>query len=163
MVPFARFLHRHEGGHGMSVRILRYRYRCWDEPKLHPVQDARWALTQLYNQHPDASIVLLGHSMGGRAALRVADHPAVTAVCALAPWIPGLPDQSDHSSAYALTGDRSERRGPRDAGGLGRCLARASRGSGRRALRARRNRRKRRRLKAVDRPDGPQRHRVRQR
>ncbi len=86
MVPFARLLHRREGRRGMSVRILRYRYRGWDEPTLHPVQDARWALTQLYDQHPDASIVLLGHSMGGRAALRVADHPAVTAVCALAPW-----------------------------------------------------------------------------
>ncbi|MGH4010216.1 MAG: alpha/beta fold hydrolase [Pseudonocardiaceae bacterium] len=73
-VCFARFLHRREGGRGMSVRILRYRYRGWDEPKLHPVQDARWALTQLFDQHPDASIVLLGHSMGGRAALRVADH-----------------------------------------------------------------------------------------
>ena len=86
MVPFARFLHRRGGGRGMSVRILRYRYRGWNEPELHPVQDARWALTQLWDQHRDASIVLLGHSMGGRAALRVADHPAVTAVCALAPW-----------------------------------------------------------------------------
>ncbi|MGH3999607.1 MAG: alpha/beta hydrolase [Pseudonocardiaceae bacterium] len=86
MVPFARLLHRREGERGMSVRILRYRYRGWDEPKQHPVQDARWALTQLSDQHPDVSIVLLGHSMGGRAALRVADHPAVTAVCALAPW-----------------------------------------------------------------------------
>ncbi|MGH3983396.1 MAG: alpha/beta hydrolase [Pseudonocardiaceae bacterium] len=86
MVPFARFLHRRDGRHGMSVRILRYRYRGWDEPKLHPVQDARWALTQLRDQHPEASIVLLGHSMGGRVALRVADHAAVTAVCALAPW-----------------------------------------------------------------------------
>ncbi len=27
MVPFARFLHRREGGRGLSVRILRYRYR----------------------------------------------------------------------------------------------------------------------------------------
>ncbi|MDP8931768.1 MAG: alpha/beta fold hydrolase [Actinomycetota bacterium] len=86
MVPFARFLHRRGGGHGMSVRVLRYRYRGWNEPELHPVQDARWALTQLRDQHRDASMVLLGHSMGGRAALRVADHPAVTAVCALAPW-----------------------------------------------------------------------------
>jgi pimeloyl-ACP methyl ester carboxylesterase len=86
MVPFARLLHRREGGHGMSVRILRYRYRGWNEPQLHPVQDVRWALRQLYGQHSDASIVLLGHSMGGRVALRVADHPAVTAVCALAPW-----------------------------------------------------------------------------
>jgi pimeloyl-ACP methyl ester carboxylesterase len=86
MVPFARFLHRRSGGRGMSVRILRYRYRGWDEPALHPVQDARWALTQLRDQHRDAPIALLGHSMGGRAALRVAGHAAVTAVCALAPW-----------------------------------------------------------------------------
>lgn len=64
MIPFARFLHRRGGGHGMSVRILRYRYRGWNEPELHPV-DARWALTQLRDQHRDSSIVLLGHSMGG--------------------------------------------------------------------------------------------------
>ncbi|MGH3884488.1 MAG: alpha/beta fold hydrolase [Pseudonocardiaceae bacterium] len=86
MIAFARLRHRRGGRRGMSVRILRYRYRGWDEPERHPVQDARWALTQLRDQHRDASIVLLGHSMGGRAALRVADHPAVTAVCALAPW-----------------------------------------------------------------------------
>jgi pimeloyl-ACP methyl ester carboxylesterase len=86
MVPFARLLHRRGGGRGLSVCILRYRYRGWDEPELHPVQDARWALTKLRDQYPDAPVALLGHSMGGRAALRVADHPAVTAVCALAPW-----------------------------------------------------------------------------
>ncbi|MGH3821538.1 MAG: alpha/beta fold hydrolase [Pseudonocardiaceae bacterium] len=86
MVSFARGLHKRDRGRGMSVRILRYRYRGWNEPEQHPVQDATWALTQLRDQHRDASIVLLGHSMGGRAALRVADHPAVTAVCALAPW-----------------------------------------------------------------------------
>ncbi len=86
MVPFARLLHRRARGRGMSVRILRYRYRGWNEPERHPVQDAMWALTQLRDQHRDAPIALLGHSMGGRAALRVADHPAVTAVCALAPW-----------------------------------------------------------------------------
>ncbi|MGH3804602.1 MAG: alpha/beta fold hydrolase, partial [Pseudonocardiaceae bacterium] len=108
MVLFARFLHRRESGRGMSVRILRYRYRGWDEPQLHPVQDARWALTQLRDQHPDASIVLLGHSMGGRAALWVADHPAVTAVCALAPWT--LDDepvrQLDGRSVLIAHGDR---------------------------------------------------------
>ena len=98
MVPFARSLHRREGGHGLSVRILRYRYRGWDEPRLHPAQEARWALTQLDDQHPDAPIVLLGHSMGGRAALRVADHPAVRAVCALAPWI------TDDEPVHQLTG-----------------------------------------------------------
>ena len=86
MVPFARLLHQRDGRHGMSVRILRYRFRGWDEPHRHPVQDASWALTQLRTRHRDVPIALLGHSMGGRAALRVADHPAVTAVCALAPW-----------------------------------------------------------------------------
>ena len=86
IVSFARVLHRRNHRRGMSVRILRYRYRGWNEPERHPVQDAVWALTQLHDQYRDASIVLLGHSMGGRAALRVADHPAVIAVCALAPW-----------------------------------------------------------------------------
>ena len=34
-------------------------------------------------------VVLLGHSMGGRAALGAAGAPNVTAVCALAPWLDG--------------------------------------------------------------------------
>jgi pimeloyl-ACP methyl ester carboxylesterase len=88
MIPFAAALHRHGHKQGLSVRLLRYRYRGWNEPELHPVADARWALDHLGERHPDAPVVLLGHSMGGRTALRVADHPAVMAVCALAPWTP---------------------------------------------------------------------------
>jgi hypothetical protein len=41
IVSFARALHRRNRRRGMSVRILRYRYRGWDEPERHPVQDAR--------------------------------------------------------------------------------------------------------------------------
>ncbi len=115
MVSFARFLHRRDGGRGMSVRILRYRYRGWNEPQRHPVQDARWALTQLRDQHPHASIALLGHSMGGRAALRVADDPAVTAVCALAPWT--TDDEPVHQlagrSVLIAHGDRERCTDPR--------------------------------------------------
>ncbi|MGH3787052.1 MAG: alpha/beta hydrolase [Pseudonocardiaceae bacterium] len=115
MVPFARLLHRRDSGRGMSVRILRYRYRGWDEPELHPVQDARWALAQLQAQYPEASIALLGHSMGGRAVLRVADHPAVTAVCALAPWI--ADDEPVHQlagrSVLIAHGDRDHTTDPR--------------------------------------------------
>ena len=115
MVPFARFLHRRDGGRGMSVRILRYRYRGWDEPELHPVQDARWALTQLQDQHRDVPVALLGHSMGGRAALRVADHAAVTAVCALAPWT--LDEEPVHQlagrSVLIAHGDREHTTDPR--------------------------------------------------
>jgi pimeloyl-ACP methyl ester carboxylesterase len=115
MVPFARFLHRRGGGRGLSVRILRYRYRGWDEPELHPVQDARWALAQLRDQYRDVPVVLLGHSMGGRAALRVADHPAVSAVCALAPWT--TDDEPVHQlagrSVLVAHGDREHMTDPR--------------------------------------------------
>ena len=33
-------------------------------------------------------VVLIGHWMGARAALRVAGHPVVIAVAGLAPWLP---------------------------------------------------------------------------
>jgi len=32
-------------------------------------------------------VCLVGHSLGGRVALQLADHRLVCAVCALAPWI----------------------------------------------------------------------------
>ena len=32
-------------------------------------------------------VVLLGHSMGARTAVHVADHPSVVGVVALAPWL----------------------------------------------------------------------------
>jgi dienelactone hydrolase len=70
----------------VAVWLLRYRYRGWNAPHLHPVADARWALDQVRARHGDVPVVLLGHSMGGRVAFRVADDPSVLAICALAPW-----------------------------------------------------------------------------
>ena len=115
MYPFARSLHRRNGRHGMSVRLLRYRYRGWNEPELHPVQDARWTLTQLRERHPGVPVVLLGHSMGGRVALRVADDAAVVAVCALAPWTrEGEPvRQLAGRSVLIAHGDRERMTDPR--------------------------------------------------
>ncbi|MPY96977.1 MAG: alpha/beta fold hydrolase [Actinophytocola sp.] len=86
MVPFARALHRAGRADGLEVRLLRNRVRGWNKPHLHPVHDAREALAEIRRDHPDVPIVLVGHSMGGRVALRVADDPSVVAVCALAPW-----------------------------------------------------------------------------
>lgn len=73
-----------------AVYLLRYRIRGWN-PGRHepdPVVDARWALDRIMDLHPDAAIALLGHSMGGRTAFAVADHPQVTGVLGLAPWLP---------------------------------------------------------------------------
>ncbi|MGB3439610.1 MAG: alpha/beta fold hydrolase [Actinophytocola sp.] len=85
MIPFARDLRR---APGVAVWQLCNRYRGWNAPALDPVADARWALGRLRETHPDVPVALVGHSMGGRVALRVADDPAVVGVCALAPWTP---------------------------------------------------------------------------
>jgi predicted alpha/beta-hydrolase family hydrolase len=86
MIPFARDLARVSDE--LAVFQLRNRVRGWNAPQLDPVRDARWALEQIRNKFPGVPVVLLGHSMGGRVALRVADDPAVRAVCVLAPWCP---------------------------------------------------------------------------
>ncbi|WP_231950562.1 alpha/beta hydrolase [Allokutzneria albata] len=88
MVPIARALRRP----GTAVWLLRFRVRGWNEPELPSVADARWAIAEARRRHPGKPIVLVGHSMGARTALRVADEDWVRAVCALAPWIePGEP------------------------------------------------------------------------
>ncbi len=75
---------------GVSAWTLRYRVRGWNAGD--PVADARWALDELRSELGDVPVVLLGHSMGARAALHVADDPSVVGVVALAPWIePGTP------------------------------------------------------------------------
>jgi pimeloyl-ACP methyl ester carboxylesterase len=87
MIPFARSLHRVGGREGLVVARLRYRQRGWNGPAQSPVHDARWALTQLRERFPDVPVGLVGHSMGGRTAMYVADDPAVRCVVGLAPWI----------------------------------------------------------------------------
>jgi pimeloyl-ACP methyl ester carboxylesterase len=88
MRPFARALHRAGGGLGLAVWSLGYRYRGWNGADTSPVPDAEWALEQVRKRHGEVPVVLVGHSMGGRTALRVAGDPLVRAVAALAPWLP---------------------------------------------------------------------------
>jgi dienelactone hydrolase len=92
MVPFGRAVHRSRADAGTAVWLLRNRVRGWNEPARDPVRDAEWALNRIAEQHPAADVVLVGHSMGARAALRVAGAGPVRGVCALAPWVaPGEP------------------------------------------------------------------------
>lgn len=87
MIPLARTLHRAVAGRGTAVWQLRNRVRGWNEPERDAVVDARVALAEIRRRHRDARVVVVGHSMGGRAALRIAGDERVEAVCALAPWI----------------------------------------------------------------------------
>lgn len=112
MLPIARAVHRAvcdpATGRGAAVCVLRNRLRGWNEPTLDALHDARWALDRLRACHPDAGIVVVGHSLGGRVALRVAGGEGVLAVCALAPWLePAEPvDQLAGRAVLIAHGDR---------------------------------------------------------
>ena len=71
---------------GMSVWLLRYRRRGWNAAGRDVVADARWALDEVRASLGDVPVVLLGHSMGARVAVHVADDPQVRGVVGLAPW-----------------------------------------------------------------------------
>jgi len=87
MRPFAAAIHAGLAGHGIAVWQLRYRVRGWNGDRRDPVRDARWAIARAHTHHPDAPVFLVGHSMGGRAALYVSGDDGVLGACALAPWI----------------------------------------------------------------------------
>lgn len=92
MVPIARHLASVGRADGLGVWRLRFRYRGWNSragagEDAYPLADVRWAVQQLRDQHGEAPIVLVGHSMGGRAALRAADEPGVVGLVGLAPWV----------------------------------------------------------------------------
>ncbi len=72
---------------GLSTWLLRYRERGWNDGSA-PVEDARWALEEARRVTGAVPVVLLGHSMGARTAVHVADDDAVVGVVALAPWLP---------------------------------------------------------------------------
>ncbi len=75
----------HEAGVGSW--LLRYRHRGWNDGT-GAIDDARWALEQVRRDLGDVPVVLLGHSMGARTAVRVADDTSVVGVVGLAPWLP---------------------------------------------------------------------------
>jgi predicted esterase len=88
MLPIASRLAASAGPAGLAVWRLRFRYRGWNKGAAHPLADVSWAVKQLREWHGEVPIVLIGHSMGGRAALRAADAPGVVGVLGLAPWVP---------------------------------------------------------------------------
>ena len=87
MVPVARRVARAGRGRLAVLRLLNTS-RGWDTGHT-PVDDVRWALAQLGERDRlrDLPVGLVGHSLGGRAALLAGAEPAVRSVVALNPWV----------------------------------------------------------------------------
>lgn len=89
MTLMARSLRTYCEVNELALVLVQHRKRGWnDNTDPDPVRDARFAIGQITGQYGDVPVILVGHSMGGRTACRVADHEGVVGVVALAPWLP---------------------------------------------------------------------------
>lgn len=86
MLPVALATVRAGRGHVHVLRLVNA-VRGWNGVEQSAVVDARWALAEVRRRHPGLPVAVVGHSMGGRAALHVADDPSVRVVVGLAPWV----------------------------------------------------------------------------
>lgn len=99
MIPIAK---RIAGRGRLAVFRLLNSTRGWDTHHT-PVDDVRWALEQLHERFDEAMpTALVGHSLGGRAALLAGSHPAVTSVVALNPFVYPQDGQADLSGRRVL-------------------------------------------------------------
>ncbi len=86
MIPIAQRVAQVARGRLAVFRLLNS-VRGWDTHHT-PVLDVRWALRQLTDRLDERlPACLVGHSLGGRAAILAADRPEVRSVAALAPWV----------------------------------------------------------------------------
>jgi alpha-beta hydrolase superfamily lysophospholipase len=86
MIPIAWRAAR-VGQRRLAVFRLINSSRGWDTRHT-PVQDAHWALEQLAARYRKRlPTCLIGHSLGGRAALLAIDRREVRSAVALAPWV----------------------------------------------------------------------------
>jgi alpha-beta hydrolase superfamily lysophospholipase len=88
MIPVAAAIRIALRGSGTAIQRHRFRVRGWNGAVASPVGDLNEALDAVVAEFGSVPVVLVGHSMGARAAARAAGHPAVTAVAGLAPWLP---------------------------------------------------------------------------
>ena len=88
MIPVAAAIRQALRGSGAVVQRPRFRVRGWNGAQASPVGDLNEALDAIAAEFGPVPVVLVGHSMGARAAVRAAGHPAVSAVAGLASWLP---------------------------------------------------------------------------
>jgi pimeloyl-ACP methyl ester carboxylesterase len=113
MQPIAR--HLAALGDDLAVAQLRYRVRGWNDSGADALSDVEVALRAIVDEFGSVPVVLVGHSMGGRAALRSAGAESVRGVVALAPWLPGAEpvDQLAGKDVVVLHGTRDKTTSPR--------------------------------------------------
>lgn len=126
MVPLARRIARATRGRVAVYRLLNS-HRGWDTRHT-PVMDAAWALDRVAERlGRRLPTVLVGHSLGGRAALLAGAGPDIVGVVALNPWIHPT-DTVDLAGRRVLVvhGDADRIASPERAGQLARRLARTT-------------------------------------
>jgi dienelactone hydrolase len=110
MRALEQFVSAAGNGRGLTTCLLRYRVAGWNGMAADAFADVRWSLARLRDEHGDVPVVLVGHSMGGRAVLRAGGGPQVGAVCALAPWTPpGEPVAHLRGATVAILHGRGDR------------------------------------------------------
>ncbi|MFW3171722.1 alpha/beta hydrolase [Geodermatophilus sp. CPCC 206100] len=107
MRAIEQFVRAAGGDLGLDTYVVRYRVAGWNGVAADAYADVRWALSEVRARHgSEVPVALVGHSMGGRAALRAGGDASVRTVCALAPWTPpGEPvDHLRDRTAFVLHG-----------------------------------------------------------
>lgn len=85
---------------GIDVRCLRFKQQGWNSDGSSAIADLRAFVDEIA---VSKRVVLVGHSMGGRTATRLADHQGVLGVVGLAPWLPlGEPILANVSGRWLL-------------------------------------------------------------
>ncbi len=126
MYPFTWSI-RLRFGRSVVVRQVRYRVYGWNGGQASPMPYARAQLDELGRAHPGVPIVVIGHSMGGRAGAQLAADPRVVGLLALAPWwqYADWCHIHDRVRVVAIHGTADERTYPhRTEKGIGELVAR---------------------------------------
>jgi dienelactone hydrolase len=125
MIPIAHRIVR-QGERRLAVFRLLNSHRGWDTHHT-PVADVRWALDRLAERIGERRpTCLVGHSLGGRAALLSASRSEVRSVVALAPWVypTDVPSGLEHQRVLIVHGSRDRVASPERSAALASALGR---------------------------------------
>ena len=107
MLPVAHRVAR-AGRRRLAVLRLLNSHRGWDTTHT-PVDDAVRAMDEVRDRFGDLPLGLVGHSLGGTAALMAGERRGVRSVVALNPWLYGTEDADLHGRAVLVVHGSEDR------------------------------------------------------